>query len=272
MVVNSQTGAAIGGMGANHFRPWVFPFYAPSGRTVVQAFPHAHPWHNGIFVGHQLVESGGRAGNFWAVPPIRCEGDAIFDHVGRIEMDGEMTASPIPNGMEFHMECQWLDENGTPLLSESRTVRLFEDEDANFCDVVSTRHASHGALVFPKIKLGGLGLRAEPLLAPDAGAVVIADGGRRGDSSIVHELDSTFVAYERDLPFSQSGPLGVCLMIRDANRGGPWFIRDFGLALYNPTFEKKVEVPAGGSWTLSLRVAGYDGPLTDERVSRWRDI
>ena len=125
---------------------------------------------------------------------------------------------------------------------------------------------------FPKTKFGGLGLRAEPLLAPDAGAVVIADGGRRDPVEIVHEMDSDYVAYEADQPVSQGGALGICSMIRDSGIRGPWFIRDFGMALYNPTWRDDIELPAGETWTLTLLVAAYDEPLTEQRVRRWRDL
>jgi hypothetical protein len=272
LVLDPRTGAAVGGIGANHFRPWVFPFYAPSGRTVVQAFPHAHPWHNGIFAGQNPVLNGGRTGNFWAVPPIRCEGDPIFQNVGRVQALPEIEARSIAGGAEFRLNCVWRDEGEAPFLTETRTVRLFAAGDAHFCDVTSTRHASHGALRFPKTKFGGMGLRAEPLLSPDAGATVIADQGRRGAAEVVHEQDSDFVAYEAGLPFGQGGPLGVCMMIRDAGARGPWFIRDFGMAMYNPTWRDEIEVPENSSWTISLRVVAYDEALTDERVSQWKGV
>lgn len=270
LVVNAQTGLAVGGIGYSSYRPWVFPFYAPSGRTVVQAFPHAHPWHNGIFVGQNPVLCGERTGNFWAVPPKRRADDPIFKNVGRVEVTDGMEAHAIQGGVEFRMTCRWLDENDTPLLTEERIVRLVEHEDAHLCEVISTRRATHGGLLFPQTKFGGLGLRAEPLLSPDAGAAVIADGGRRGPVEIVHEGDSDYVAYEAERPARQGGSLGVCLMIRDSGVRGPWFVRNFGMALYNPTWRGEIAVPDGETWTLSLLVAAYDGPLTDKRAQRWK--
>ncbi len=270
--MNSHTRVVLGGIGHSYHRPWIFPFYAPSGRTVVQAFPHAHPWHNGIFGGQDPVIVGEKTGNFWAVPPKRRIDDPVFKNVGRVEVMNKMEAHPIKDGCEFRLACRWLDEQEAPLLTEDRTVRFIEGEDAHFCEIISTRHASRGAVRFPKTKFGGLGLRAEPLLAPDAGAVVIADGGRRGPVEIVHEMDSDYVAYEADRPVSQGGALGICSMIRDSGIRGPWFIRDFGMALYNPTWRGDIELPAGETWTLSLLVAAYDEPLTEQRVRRWRDL
>lgn len=272
LVVNSETGVAVGGIGYGHHRPWVFPFYAPSGRTVVQAFPHAHPWHNGIFAGQDPVVCGGRTGNFWAVPPVRRDGDPIFKNVGRVEVQGEVEAHSIRHGLEFRLACRWLDEHAAPVLSEDRTVRLVECEDAHLCEIISTRRAAYGPVRFPQTKFGGLGLRAEPLLSPDAGAVVIADDDRRGSVGIVHEGDSEYVAFEADRPSSQGGALGVCAMIRDSGLRGPWFVREFGMLMYNPTWRGEIELPVGETWTLSLLVAAYDGPLTDQRARRWSNL
>lgn len=271
LVVNTKTGVVVGGIGHNQYRPWVFPLYAPSGRTVIQAFPHLHPWHNGIFVGQNPVISGKRTGNFWAVPPKRRADDPIFENIGRVEVTDKLNAHTIQGGVEFHMGCQWLDETDSPLLSEERTVRFVQAEDAHLCEVISARRAMYGPLSFPQTKFGGLGLRAEPLLSPDTGATVIADNNRKGNVDVIHEGDSDYVAYEADRPIGQGGALGVCMMIRESGVRGPWFIRDFGMAMYNPTWRSGIELSQGDTWTLSLLVAAYDEPLTDERARRWKN-
>lgn len=54
------------------------------------------------------------------------------------------------------------------------------------------------------------------------------------------------VAYENDVP--GLGVHGVCLMIRDNSAGGdrrgPWFIRDYGLAMVNATQREGIALPA----------------------------
>ena len=50
---------------------------------------------------------------------------------------------------------------------------------------------------------------------------------------------------------------------------GPWFIRDYGMALYNPTWTGDVSTPEGESWKVSLRVIAYDGELTTARAAQW---
>jgi hypothetical protein len=48
-----------------------------------------------------------------------------------------------------------------------------------------------------------------------------------------------------------------------------WFIRDYGLATYNPMMEKPRQLAQGESFQVSLQVSAYDEPLTDERARRW---
>jgi hypothetical protein len=75
--------------------------------------------------------------------------------------------------------------------------------------------------------------------------------------------DVDAVAYEADIP--GVGTLGVCLNISmnsasDSNRG-PWFIRDYGMAMFNATQNAPITLAEGESWEASLRVLAYDGSL-----------
>jgi hypothetical protein len=54
------------------------------------------------------------------------------------------------------------------------------------------------------------------------------------------------------------------------SRRGPWFIRDYGMAMFNATQNAAIVLPAGGSWTASLRIVAYDGPLAAERIEAWK--
>jgi len=99
------------------------------------------------------------------------------------------------------------------------------------------------------------------------GGIVIGDGNRRGNVEVVHEQDSDFVAYENAL--AGYGRFGVLMTILDEGVRGPWFIRDYGMALYNPTWRQSISTPEGESWIISLRVVAYDGELTEERARRW---
>ena len=267
IVADRQTGRFLGGFGANFYRPWVFPLYTPAGLTVLQEFAYDHPFHNGIFAGQHPVKVNGRMGNFWAMPPRRSEEDAIFTGVGRMEASGKLTVEPYDHGLHFTMKCVWCDENEEPMLDEIRKVNFQTLNDATICDVTSQKIAVYGDVEFPQTKYGSIGIRVEPRLLPTLGGVIIADGNRRGQPDIVHEGESDFVAYENQLLGGQR--FGVMLSILDEGLRGPWFIRDYGMAMYNPTWIQSIHIPKGQSWTISLRVAAYDGVLTQEQVKKW---
>ena len=143
-------------------------------------------------------------------------------------------------------------------------------EDATVCDMSSQKIASYGAVEYPQTKFGSIGIRVEPRLLPVMGGVILADNNRRGGVKVVHESESDFVAYENHLP--GHGQFGVMMHILDADIRGPWFIRDYGMALFNPTWTQSISVAEGECWTVSLRVVAYDGELTDERAQAWIDI
>ena len=261
MVVERATARCLGAVGSNFYDTWVFPLYTPGGLTVVREFPFDHPFHNGFFVGQHPVNVGERVGNFWASPPRRGRDDHIFVNVGRVDAPREPDVEVSNDAVRFTFRNVWRDEHDEPLLDEVRTVTFRAAADATVCDMTSEKIASQGAVEYPQTKFGSIGVRVEPRLLPPLGGTVIADGGRRGNAEVTHEGESDFVAYEHD-------GFGVLLHILDAARG-PWFIRDYGMAMYNPTWTRSISTPAGESWTVGLRVVAYDGLLTEERAKLW---
>jgi hypothetical protein len=265
----------LGAYGSNFWRSWIYPFYTPSGRTVVENFPFDHPFHNGIFVGQNPVKVGGREGNFWAFPVKRNHDDHIMKKMGRMDPQGEPVAEVTDAGVRFTLKSIWRDEQEQPLVDEERTVVMRSLPDANICDMTSRKTAAYGAAEFAKTKFGSLGARVEPRLLPPLGGQIIGclDGElRRGAADeVANQKACDAVAYENDVP--GLGVHGLCLMILDnsvsPDRRGPWFIRDYGMAMFNATQSESINVPAGGNWTAALRVVAYDGALTAARLAAW---
>ncbi|MXZ01224.1 hypothetical protein F4Y93_11505 [Candidatus Poribacteria bacterium] len=267
LVVDSTTNRCLGGVGANFYRPFVFPFYTPAGHTVVQEFAFDHPFHNGIFVGQGPVRVGDREAGFWASPPRRSWTDKVFEKLGRMDIEKDIDITPHAEGVQFVQNVAWRDENEDPLIDEIRTVNLYALSDATVCDMTSEKIAAYGAAVYPQTKFGSIGIRVEPRLLPVMGGIVLGDNGRSGGVEVVHEGESDFVAYQNTL--TGHGAFGVFMSILDEGVRGPWFIRDYGMALYNPTWTDAVSTPEGESWTVSLRVIAYDSELTTERAAQW---
>jgi len=266
LVVEEASGRCLGGVGSNFYRPWVYPLYTPSGTTVIREFPFDHPFHNGFFIGQNPVIVDQREANYWAMPPIRSHDDAIFRKVGRMATDDEPSIEMNHRGGSFAFESIWLDPEEEPMIREVRTADIYSTGDATVCDVTSQKFADYGPVEYPQTKYGAIGIRVEPRLLPAMGGVVLGDGGRQGNAEVVHEKDSDYVAYENELP--GPGRFGVFMTIPGEARG-PWFIRDYGMALHNPTWLRSISTPEGGSWSVSLRVVAYDGALTEDRAGRW---
>lgn len=268
MVIEQSTARCLGGLGISFYRPWVFPLYTPAGLTVVQEAPPDHPFHNGVFVGQSPVVTGEREANFWATPPPRMHDDHLMKHIGRMDASGELTIEPHDFGVRFTMKCVWRDEHEAPILDEIRKVDLYTLEDAVFCDMTSHKISAYGPVEYPLTKHGSIGIRVEPRLLPGLGGTVIADENRRGTADVVHEQDSAYVAYENGL--RDGGHFGVFMTCLNEGVVGPWFVRDYGMALYNPTWRSPITTNVGDLWSIGVRVVAYDGRLTEERAQRWQ--
>jgi hypothetical protein len=264
LVQEEGTGHWLGGIGANYFRAWVFPLYTPRGLTVLQEFPFDHPFHNGLWVAQGPLIFAGEPVHFWPMPPERKPGETLFTHMGRMESVGKPTIEPHANGVRFTLQLVWRTGSGQPVLDETRTVDLRAVEDATVCDVTTVQRASYGPIEYPATKFGVICVRVEPRLTPVLGGEIIADGGQRGSAEVAYLQPNAYVAYE-----GQAGGdrFGVLLAV-PGQKPYEWFVRDYGLAAYNPMFERPRHSAQGEIFQLSLRVVAYDGAL-GERAMRW---
>lgn len=267
LVVDTNTSRCLGGVGANFYRPYVFPFYTPAGHTVIQEFAFDHPFHNGIFVGQAPVKVGEQEAWFWGAPPRRSFTDRLFENLGRMETEKEIDITPHADGVQFVQKVIWRDADEKPLIDEIRTVNLYSIADGTVCEMTSEKIANYGDVEYPQTKYGSIGMRVEPRLLPVMGGVVIGDNNRRGKVEVIDENTSDFVAYQNQLP--GHGHLGVFMMILEEEIRGPWFIRDYGMALYNPTQTGTISTPKNETWKIALRFVAYDGELTTARAEKW---
>jgi hypothetical protein len=264
LVVERVSRRVLGGVVVNHYRPSVFPLYTPSGHTVLQESPPDHPFHSGFFVGQNDVEAGGRQANFWATPPARMADDPLQLRVGRMAVESPPEVRAEEDWIELELTSVWRDEHEKPVLDEVRTVRFALRDGATVCDMWSRKTASYEPVRFGATKHGSIGIRVEPRLLPMLGGEVIGDRGRRGHPDLLHEEESGYIAYENEV--TPSGRVGVLMSTLPDSARGTWFIRDYGMAMYDATLRSAVSLDAGDSWTVALRVTAYEGPLTEERA------
>ena len=142
----------------------------------------------------------------------------------------------------------------------------------------SAKTAAYGSLKLLVSKHGSIGARVQPQALPPLGGEIVAgrDGAlHRGTAEEVASLKSCdFVAYESEP--AGLGRFGVCLIVLDnsagADRIGPWFIRDYGMAMFNATQFEDIRVADGDSWRCALRVVAYDRPIAPDRAATWRAV
>ena len=134
--------------------------------------------------------------------------------------------------------------------------------------MTSEKIASYGAATYPQTKFGSIGMRVEPRLLPVMDGIVLADSGRKGSVDVVHEGESDLRCLS-ERANRDTDSLAFLMSILDENIRGPWFIRDYGMALYNPTWTGSVSTPAGERWKVALRYVAYDGELTAARAEKW---
>jgi hypothetical protein len=157
-------------------------------------------------------------------------------------------------------------------------MAVYAGDDATICDVFTTKTAAHGPLEYPSSKHGTIGVRVQPQLLPFMGGEILGGQGETIKRGRAEEAASgqpcDFVAYEVDAP--GLGRYGVCLLVLEntaaSDHRGPWFIRDYGMAMFNASMQDTIKTAAGESWTAGLRVVAYDGALTTERVGAWRSV
>lgn len=280
-VVETATGRMLAGVGHNPHRAWVYPLNTPRGLGVVQEYPFDHPFHNGVFVGQAMVRTNGREAHFWApAPDWRNPTNHIYHDIGQLRYGHDQPSDlrARPGGYRFTYENVWCDERDAPMLDEVRTIDVYDTDDAVVCDVVSAKRAAYGAVEYAANKHGSIGVRVHPQLLPFMGGELVA--GEAGElfrgraDEVVAGQARDVVAYEVEAP--GLGRFGVCLLVLDntasPDRSGPWFVRDYGMAMFNATLTEAVRSADGEVWTVGLRIVAYDGEVSAERVARWRDV
>ena len=219
---------------------------------------------------------GGVLSNFWVVhPDWRSPDSHVYNHLGQIRYRQRADITPLETGFRFTYRSTWEGCDGAPVLDEVRHFDLYAAADVTICDLVSRKTAAYGELRFEANKHGSIGVRVQPQLLPPFGGEMVAGTGAELQRGLASEVafgkERDFVAYEAEP--AGLGRFGVCLLVLNntasARRTGPWFVRDYGMAMFNATMDDDVTVAEGTTWESALRVAAYDGAVSVDRVRSW---
>lgn len=249
----SPLGNPVAGIGHNYFRPWLYPLYTPSGRQVLQEYPFDHPFHNGLFFGWHPIRHRGREYNFWATPPQRSEPDPMMVNLGQVRTLESFVDHSNEAQIQFVQRTEWVGMDGEKLLQETRTYTICQPDMLSHAVKMETflTCLTPDSLVIDQTKFAGLGVRLDPALTPKLGGYFINDAGDTGSAELFH--GKSFQSLK-----IRSRNQNLELKISPEGFIGPWFVRDYGLVLLNPTSKGSQTLELGQTISLSVELIASD--------------
>jgi hypothetical protein len=233
----------VGGAGLN--RVSLHPLRTASGKVVTRSVPAGqlpgettdHPHHVGLFYGHGDVSGV----NFWAIRDGVVAPGARAAAMGRIVVKEVSSVRSGDRTGVVDLVLSWLRPDGTPLLTETRSMTFHAQPDLRMVDVDVELLAIERA-VFRDTKEGTFAMRMatvleEPPAAPKPGAAprtgrLLNAQGATGEANVWGRR-SEWVDYSGRI---DGEPVGVVMMDHPGNPRHPtyWHSRGYGLHSINP--------------------------------------
>ena len=244
----------IGGYSANDLRTYVFPLYTPGGVLVLQEAPPDHPHHQGVHVGlsidgHDVWNAGsfGRPRHAQrSRPPLK-------------ELQPEIAKS----GVTFTHQVHWTTDGGQELLREERQVTF--SRRADFCQIRwrSAFNAAAQPLTIDQTKEAGIALRVPPHWETIFGGRILNAHGDVGEAACFDKA-SPWLNIQGGAGGDRMA--GVVFAPAPESEPCPWFTRDYGEHVYNPTRHHPIALAPGQTFTWAVNVLAYDGDVTVEQI------
>ena len=231
-------------------RPCVHPLYTPAGLPVTEMGAHNFPHHKGVWIGHAQVNGVNffhdLADAGWIVPvAVRSDADA---ESARLDLD-----------------LEWRDRRGTVIATEVRRHLVRRAGRAHLLDMVSTLHASHGALELGVDNHAWAGCRLIDALDQDDGGQMRDSEGRQGADAV----NGQSVRWVNVHGAIGGHACGAALMAHPPSAPVPTFARFYGTSLLNPTMYEPLAIADGAAWTFGTRIAAYDGSASMADLAHW---
>ena len=266
-------------------RPMVHPLQTPAGIVVTRGYPldksetTDHPTQVGIF----FAADGVNDSNFWSATA----NDYHIEHVAVSKAEGGERRGVLST------TANWIGNDGTTLLEETRDMRISADRDANTIDFTNSLTAAEKKVVFadPKEALFGIRLadwmRVESEQTPPLLGAAQKGGGKYLNSNgakVEKEVWGNRAKWLRVEAKTGDDSAGVVIFDHPSNVNHPtyWHARGYGLLAANPlgqeVFEKtrysknvkplNLTLNPGKSVTFHYRVLIYDGMKTKRQLDR----
>ncbi|OME83929.1 hypothetical protein BK120_12470 [Paenibacillus sp. FSL A5-0031] len=240
-------------------KPYFYPIIGPHGKTLIHDGPDDHLHHHGLWWGHDDVNSHKLYHEF------RGEGRQVhrtFVVLASGPVFGQMTAL-----------IDWLDENGRLLLTEARSVRIYNlPPESRYMDLTTQLYAVNGDVRFGDTKEGGFPfIRVnEQISGHHRGGLTSAEG-KKGEADIfgsvtewVDYSGELFLSMQRDGDevVKQYTEAGIAVFSHPENEtfASQWFVRDYGpFTPANFHFCGGKLLPGGDAITMKHRIYIHEG-------------
>ncbi len=242
--------------GAHRWKPFLNPFRAANGLSLVADEPNDHRHHHGIWIGHGRVNGE----DFWLERPN--SGRIVHSKFELLESGGEQAA--------FTAQNDWISAAGELTLTDTRTLTFYDQpsEDRVF-DLDLTLRAPVGCTVelHPTNEAGLPHIRmAEAISVKNGGRITNAEGG----------INERGTYKKRSAWLDCSGRLGrqECGIAIFDHPGNPffptnWFTRDYGPIAPNYGFfqEDPIVITPDSPLRLRYRFYTHSGDVETGRVA-----
>lgn len=228
-----------------------------------------HPHHKSLWFTHGDVNKV----DFWAVG--KGKGLIVQDKLVKAEVEGGKGV--------IEAENKWVGPDKRVVLTESRTLVFWADEQARGIDWHVTLHASQGPVTLGDTKEGSMGIRTHPSLRVTAdkrrGVAEVTGKGVNSEGvkdKAMWGKHAKWVAYWGKV---DGKPVGFAIFDHPGNPRYPttWHARTYGLVTANPFglhyFERKprgtgdMKIEAGKSVTFHYRFVFYPGDYKQGKVA-----
>ncbi len=245
-------GNPLGAIAVTGIRSYIFPFFTPKGKNVLQECPPDHPNHQGICVGQDLVNGH----NFWAM--------GIAGYPLNVQKVQSSSHEIVDKGVCLNQAIQWITVDGQAILQEERVSRFEVWEDMHVVEVRSSWFATYGDLNIGQAKGGGVWMRVHYQLETFWGGRLRNSRGSEGEAGVFDKKADWIEVSGR----IEGHDVGIAMMPHPGQEQKPWFTRDYGLQLFGPCRHAPRRINAGEQWELCVAFAAFDGPSDGSQSAR----
>ena len=249
----------LAGYALNDLRSYLFPLYTPKGALVLQEAPPDHPHHQGLWCGlevdgHDLWN----AGSFGKV------------HHAQVNLQSLNTINTTITaaGVDFASPLRWCKATGETILHEARTIHIAAHQSFTHVQWQSTFSHQGKVTQLGQTKEAGIAIRVPPHWETIFGGRIRNAQGGRGEAE-TFDRSSPWINVEGRVVGETYA--GIVLAAGIDSEPRPWFTRDYGIHVYNPTRHRAIILAPGETVTWSVDVLAYDGTQTIEQINAWVD-